>query len=243
MTETMLLGDKQTLFSLDHSFPELPNGNIYCALTGGVESTLLLFLLQTQYHNHNIIPCTFTWSDRRQWEFHNAKRIARALNALEPIVAGHRDRFDNSNVSLPTAERYFNRENKLFDQVRKDPKFVAGFTGKNTTTLDPEIITPEAQDHFLFWFGVHRPFLKLNKAETIDIFYQLNIEHLLTLTHSCITNGESHCGSCHACYERIEAFDRLGKKDPAIYQHDYDSLVDKVRSFYARARKGTSHLL
>ena len=142
-----------------------------------------------------------------------------------------------------TVERYFNRENKLFDRVRTYPNFVAGFTGKNTTTLDPEIITPEEQVHYLKHMNIHRPFLLMDKSHTIDLYYKLHIEDLLQHTHSCIQSGDAPCGSCHACYERIEAFDRLGRKDPAIYEQDYESLVQKVRRFYARTRTGTTRLL
>lgn len=220
-------------------FPPLPKGNIYIALTGGVESTLVFWLLLSLYDNP-IKPCTYTWGDRRKWEIHNATRIARLLGGADPIIAGHSDKFTTYNA--PTVEQYFNRENKVFDKVRQDPSFVAGFTGKNTTTLDPEIITPEAQQYYLNRFSIHRPFLMLDKAHTIDLYYKLNVEHLLSHTHSCITRGNGHCGSCHACYERTEAFDRLGRKDPAIYMQDYDSLVNKVRRFYDKSRRRNTYL-
>ena len=120
----------------------------------------------------------------------------------------------------------------MFKNVRSDPLFVAGFTGKNTTTLDPEIITPEEQDKYLLWYGVHRPFLKMDKHHTIDMFYKLGADSLLAYTQSCQRSGRGHCGECYACWERIYAFDQLGKKDPAIYKQDYDLLVKQVKRFF-----------
>jgi 7-cyano-7-deazaguanine synthase in queuosine biosynthesis len=239
--DVMYLGNDNFEFDFEQAFPELPDGNIYAAVTGGVESTLLLFLLLSVYGHERVIACTYEFGDRRQWEWPKAHHVVKVLNCKQHVTAGFMKTFKPSDPT--SAEIYFNRENKLFDHVRTDPKFVAGFTGKNTTTLDPEVITPTEQVHYLKYFNVHRPFLLMDKSHTIDLYYKLHVESLLADTHSCIQSGTTPCGSCHACYERIEAFDRLGRIDPAIYGQDYDSLVQKVRRYYARTRTGTTHLL
>jgi hypothetical protein len=155
------------------------------------------------------------------------------MYGISHVEAGYMEKFVSYD-NPPTSLSYFNRENGVFEQVRKDPHFVAGFTGKNTTTLDPEVITKEEQTKYLEWFNVHRPFLMMDKHHTLDLFYKLGVEHLLEHTYSCQRGGEHHCGECHACWERIDAFDRLGKRDPAIYNKDYDSLVVEVRNLFAK---------
>lgn len=237
------LGNDQREFNLDIAFPEFPLGNLYIGITGGVESSILLYLLLDRYPKHNIIPCTWTFGDRRRHEWYHARSMCEQLGiAHNHISAGHLESSVEVAKKPKEPDQYFNKENKLFiNFIDNDSNFVAGFSGKNTTLLDPEKITPEQQRKYVVWFKVHRPFLTFDKHHIIDLYYKVGAEDLLPFTQTCVTSIEkklqkTHCGACDACYERIEAFDRLGKKDPAIYQQDYGSLVDKVRSFYDRAR-------
>ncbi len=220
----------------DRMFPDLPAGNIYIALTGGVESTLILHLLTEFYPDRNIIPCTWRFGDRRPWEFKRARNIAGLFGLADKhIEAGYTRSSALMVQPMSDPKQYFNRENLVFLNVKKnDPQFVAGFTGKNTTTLDPECITPAEQEKYLQWFDIHRPFLTMNKVHTVGLYYELGLEYLLPYTHSCQRHGDNHCGVCHACNERVDAFDRLGKKDPAIYDRDYDTLVRDVRENFAK---------
>lgn len=225
------LGTNNQVVDLDVMFPVLPEGTIYIALTGGVESTILLYLMLEKYPADRLVACTYRYGDRRLWEYGNAAKIANMFG-VKHVEAGYHANSHHMTVPLEPRD-YFNRENGVFDKVKKeDPTFVAGFTGKNTTTLDPENITPEEQIKYLEWFNVHRPFLMMDKHHTVDLYYKMGAEALLQHTHSCQTSGDEHCGDCHACWERIDAFDRLGRKDPAIYKQDYDLLVKQVRSFF-----------
>lgn len=234
MSDVICLGKNNIQFDLDEMFPVLPPGNIYVALSGGVESTILLYLLQEKYSRDRLIGCTVKYGDRRFWEFNNAKKIANIFR-IKHVQAGFVAKSAILARQFSSTQEYFNRENLVFYNVRQDPLFVAGFTGKNTTTLDPEIITPDEQSKYLTWYGVHRPFLEMDKYKTTELYYKLNVDHLLGQTHSCQVYGNVHCGRCHGCSERIDAFDRLGKKDPAIYKEDYDTLVKVVReSFHVK---------
>jgi 7-cyano-7-deazaguanine synthase in queuosine biosynthesis len=226
---SITLGTDNFVFDLNKAFPPL-KGNIYIALTGGVESTILAHILTKFYNVKNVIACTYKFGDRRLWEFHKAANIA-SLIGIRHVEAGYMEKFVGYDTP-PTSQSYFNRENAVFDYVRADLDFAAGFTGKNTTTLDPEAITKEEQAKYLEWFEVHRPFLLMDKHHTLDLFYKFNVEYLLEHTHSCQSRGNLHCGDCHACWERIDGFDRLGRRDPAIYNKDYDSLVLEVRKFF-----------
>lgn len=227
---SIVVGTDNRLLDFSLLFPPLPDGEIYVGLSGGIESTAVLHLVHDQYRNHDIIPCTVKHKDRRMWEYDNAYKIASLYGLGHVHTESHSLRL---KTKFRTPLEYFNQENYLFDSVRKNnPRFVAGFTGKNTTTLDPEIITVKQQHTFRVLFKVHRPLLQCDKHHTVDIFYKLGIEDTLQHTHSCQVNDRIHCGQCHACWERIDAFDRLGKKDPAIYSDDYDKLVEQVRRFF-----------
>lgn len=259
MSDVFFLGEDKREFDLNKAFPPIPPGNIYVAFTGGIESTLVLHLMLERYSNRNIIPCTVRFGDRRLNEFEHARSMCAHLGVLDKHVeAGY---VPDSRVMFNTHTEpvlYFNKENLIFMKMREqDPLFVAGFTGKNTTTLDPEKITPEEQQKYLVWYDVHRPFLFLDKHHVIDLYYQLGVEDLLLFAHTCIVaiekpnitgdrvipTKDAHCGRCDACIERLEAFDRNGIKDPAIYDGDYEVLIKRARRIYDRAGITTPRLL
>jgi 7-cyano-7-deazaguanine synthase in queuosine biosynthesis len=91
----------------------------------------------------------------------------------------------------------------------------------------------------------------------VDLYYKLGVEDLLLFAHTCyvaieqpnykgdrlIPIKDTHCGICDACVERLEAFDRNGIKDPAIYDGDYEVLIKRARSIYDRAGNPTPRLL
>lgn len=231
---SIIVGNDNFVADFDKMFPDLPPGNIYVALTGGVESTLVYYLCVKFYEDRDIIPTTFRWGDRRQWEFTNARRVADLIgDGSLHVEAGFTESYSMRILDVGTPDKYFNRENNIFRKAKKfDPNFIAGFTGKNTTTLDPECITAEEQQHYLIHFNVHRPLLAMNKSHTVDMFYKLGIDPLLKYTYSCQHGGATHCGDCHACWERVDAFNQLGKKDVVLYKKDYNEVSSNVARFF-----------
>lgn len=242
---SVTLGTDNRVFDLDKAFPPLPPGNIYIGVTGGVESSIVLHLLVERYPNHNIIPCTWKFGDRRYNEYYHAEIICAQVGlASKHVQAGYLKHSAEAVREPDLIDDRFNKENKLFMNFENDPNFVAGFTGKNTTELDPEKIRPEEQEKYLVWYKVHRPLLTYNKHHAVDLYYKVGAEDLLEFTNSCSFARARHCGRCDGCFERIEAFDRLGIRDPAIYDEDFNVLVHRVRRHYHdRARAAATHLL
>lgn len=231
---SITLGNDNFVADFDKMFPELPPGNIYVALTGGVESTIVYHLVLKHYGPQVVVPTTYRFGDRRQWEFTNAKRIAGLYGQGDVhMEAGYMESFSQRVIDTSSTVKYFNRENNVFRKIRmQDPAFVAGFTGKNTTTLDPECITPEEQQHYLVNYNIHRPLLLMNKVHTVDMYYKLGLESLLKQTYSCQQGGAVHCGDCHACWERVDAFNQLGRRDVVLYKGDYDMISHQVAEFF-----------
>jgi hypothetical protein len=60
------------------------------------------------------------------------------------------------------------------------------------------------------------PFIKLYKNHVIDIMFQLGVEKLSELTHSCTEQSKRRCNSCFACDERQWAFDTIGRTDSSL---------------------------
>lgn len=59
------------------------------------------------------------------------------------------------------------------------------------------------------------PFNHLYKYHCIDLFYQLGLEELIHLTHSCTQVPVGRCNKCYHCLERQWGFEMINKLDPS----------------------------
>jgi hypothetical protein len=60
------------------------------------------------------------------------------------------------------------------------------------------------------------PFNHLYKYHCIDLFYQLELEELIHLSHSCTQLPVGRCNKCYHCLERSWGFAEVGRVDPSI---------------------------
>lgn len=60
--------------------------------------------------------------------------------------------------------------------------------------------------------SVTAPFINLTKAEVVRIGLELEVPY--ELTWSCYKGGDTPCGVCATCIDRIKAFKKNGKEDP-----------------------------
>ena len=58
------------------------------------------------------------------------------------------------------------------------------------------------------------PLAKMRRKEIIKLAMRLKIP--IEQTWSCHKEGNTHCGRCYACRQRIHAFESLGLRDPAF---------------------------
>jgi 7-cyano-7-deazaguanine synthase len=61
---------------------------------------------------------------------------------------------------------------------------------------------------------IHRPLLKMNKAQIIRLAVKLKVP--LELTWSCYKGGSRPCGECDSCYFRARGFRQAGLIDPGL---------------------------
>ena len=66
----------------------------------------------------------------------------------------------------------------------------------------------------LYKTAIH--FLHLYKYHVIDLYYRLDAEELINVTHSCTATKEGHCYDCMWCHERQWAFKQLNLVDPLL---------------------------
>lgn len=72
---------------------------------------------------------------------------------------------------------------------------------------------------------ISTPFLYLDKANILQIgygldpvYYGLPTKVPYHLTRTCYKNQPLSCGKCGSCVERLEAFAKIGRKDPIEYE-------------------------
>lgn len=66
--------------------------------------------------------------------------------------------------------------------------------------------------------SVWAPFLHKDKHSILKIGYSLTPTVPYALTRTCYKDQKYACGKCGSCQERLEAFEKLGIKDPVIYE-------------------------
>ena len=67
---------------------------------------------------------------------------------------------------------------------------------------------------------VETPLLYEDKFSILKIGYALNPAVPYHLTRTCYKDQSESCGKCGSCQERLEAFGKLGIKDPIAYEDD-----------------------
>lgn len=64
------------------------------------------------------------------------------------------------------------------------------------------------------------PYVDMKKEDILKRGLELGVDY--SLTWSCYKGGEKACGKCGTCTERIEAFKKVGVKDPIVYEIEID---------------------
>ena len=182
---------------------ELPaKQRIGVMVSGGIDSTLLYYLLQylkkTQKTNHVIRPFMVP---RKEGSTIFAKPMVNHVHGLldlppsYPTIVGNNIVEESKQVEsgIIKAVTFAKIEIIYIGALYIRPEHLIGL--ERPITIETDIIK--------------FPLLHLEKSHVIDLYYKLGIENILQYTHSCIKNEETPCGICHGCAERIWGFNEL----------------------------------
>lgn len=167
-------------------------GTIGLYLSGGVESSLLLYLLSTQYFHRNIKVCILTKPNRinltavnnvlRWVETNTSKKVIREDIYPDP-------KWNPAKVIVSWGNHLLHT--KTIDML---------ITGGNDYPINILDNMPVRQ--YMEGKHVYHPFRGMLKTEIIQIYKKLNIVELLRMTHSCFDDMNTHCMKCVNCRER-----------------------------------------
>ena len=206
-----------------------PSNTIMLGLTGGMDSSLLLYLVAalntTQSVPYFIQPIAIDnrlgSSDDPSNKF--GSPITERWSMIPKMINMIRSKIPNSNIldlikttadpSLPhnkqispTMRMIAKQSNRYFEY-----KYIYQGINENPPEIPSGPIRPEKEPSELWKF----PFLNLQKTHIVDTIIQLRLEEIFELTSKCPDNHVSLTEDCWfwQCKERRWAFDRLGRQD------------------------------
>jgi hypothetical protein len=179
-------------------------------LSGGMDSTILLFLILKEIQDNKInvsLTAFIVPVDRL-----NAKEHAyRVINFLENYfqikinvqVIGSGSLPHDLNIKVPSRLILHQKlVDKLYVGINQNPPVDFGVPQINRRHPDAPI--PET---------VGFPFVKLYKTHILKLYQIFNVLELAHMTHSCGSSADSPCKECFHCFERSWAFTELNLKE------------------------------
>lgn len=186
--------------------------NIGVMVSGGLDSTLLAYLLLT-YRTDNVIRLFVV---PRPDDSHNhALRIGEYLNKtfnveLELNVVGNGDVHHSKQVTSGLKEAIENYNCDIFlTSVTKNPE----------SLQPPEMLHNYNYGGFIpkrvkSWHNkVYDVFWNYTKECTVAVIKELQLNEIVELSHTCTTSKTVRCGRCWQCCERQWAFNKNDYED------------------------------
>ena len=216
---------------------------IVCTLSGGLDSTTLLWHLKQQ--EHTVKALSFNYGQRHVRELQAAARVCALaqvphevvdLTGVAAFIAGSSSQM-RADVAVP--EGHYEAESMKATVVPNRNMILLAVAAGHAVALGYEAVAyaAHAGDHAIYpdcreefaqalagaialcdWSPVQllRPFVSKTKADLVGMGAALGVP--LGETWSCYKGGAVHCGLCGTCVERREAFVLAGIADPTQYQ-------------------------
>lgn len=216
------------------------NGKIVVVLSGGIDSTTLLY--EAVNLGYEVYPITFSYGQKHVKETRAAfdtcqklglpyKQISFELGEVAPSALTRND------MGIPKGH-YEDESMKQTVVPNRNMVFLAFATAYAIGLGADEVaygahggdhaIYPDCRGEFVEAMaeamrlcdykeiGLWVPYLYWNKVDIIRKGLELGVDYSLTWT--CYEGKELACGKCGACTERLEAFEEVGIEDPIKYE-------------------------
>lgn len=189
-------------------------------VSGGMDSAILFYALKVLNPTKKIktfcVPREVDNSLQHSLNVH--KKISSMLDTgyfQQPELIGDIDSKDSTN---PTSVLIKSKRFKLvYDGVNHQVPLGFDFDIPDEfNTLQSRGMADGQRPWRLNVPGLVTPFLHLYKYHVIDLYYRLDAEELINVTHSCTATKEGHCYDCMWCHERQWAFKQLNLVDPLL---------------------------
>lgn len=177
-------------------------------LSGGLDSSVLLYLIIKNSPNINIQPFTIPKHDGAiLYADPVIEHFNKKFNLLIPRTIPVGDPNTHHRLQSKTAtkeifEKY--KVDKLFIAINQNPPELSSLPGapqRDKKSNNPKILFP---------------FVDLYKDEILRIMIEEKQEDLADITHSCTERSIGRCTVCWQCTERSWAFSKIGILDTGL---------------------------
>ncbi len=213
-------------------------------LSGGLDSTTLLYDIVEQFGNENVFAISFNYNQNHSKEIYFAEKTCKKLNVNHQIIDLSSISYQIFNSALLKGAKEV-PEGHYQDEVMKktvvpnrnmvllsiaasfcisngiNNLYYGAHSGDHTIYPDcrPEFIKAMKEVLLLCdWQSIELkvPYMNWNKADIVRRGKELGVDYSLTWT--CYKGQELACGKCGSCIERLEAFNKNNLIDPIKYE-------------------------
>lgn len=215
-----------------------------CLLSGGLDSTTLLYWLRERTPADHIVGLGIHYGQRHARELQAARSIASDLgvafeeadiSGVSRLLAGS----SQTSAEIPVPEGHYADENMKKTVVPNRNMLMLSIAAALAVSLEYDAVAyaAHAGDHAIYpdcrpefaglaeltiqagnWHQVQlvSPFIEKTKTDIAAEAARLGVP--IGKTWSCYKGQEKHCGKCGTCVERIEAIRDAGLVDPTEYE-------------------------
>jgi 7-cyano-7-deazaguanine synthase len=218
---------------------------ILCVISGGMDSATLLYKAMTE-REEKVEAISFNYGQRHKKELAYAAELCGRLNvrhdiidlsSITPYIGGSSLTDD---IAVPDGH-YTEDSMKITVVPNRNAIMLAVAFGvavaRNSSVVGAGMhagdhaIYPDCRPEFVSAFDAMQriavqghgdsslhlwtPFINQSKADIAVEGGRLGVNY--EMTWSCYKGQSLHCGKCGTCYERREAFELAGMKDPTKY--------------------------
>jgi 7-cyano-7-deazaguanine synthase in queuosine biosynthesis len=186
-------------------------------ISGGLDSSLMLYLItkEIKEKNSNVEFITYTVEQHSKNTKQHVDAIIKVVEKLngvkiENVEVGKQDYAHPDFEVMYGVLDALNRErftDKMIDMI---------YLAATCVPDDLKNVNGVPKRHAQSFFKVSQPWGELSKDHIVNYILQNNLTDLIKTTHSCTVLGDSHCGECWNCKERIWAFEKNNSKDLAF---------------------------
>lgn len=177
-------------------------------VSGGLDSALLYYLIRKltlSDDRYSVIPYTITRND-------GSSRYAQpVIDYVHEILGIEQQDSINLDISETDSELQVAAGMRELYKTNRNRIYIGIIQTLEEHALHgvPNPYVPVNSEMFNY------PLKDLTKAHVVQLIIQLGLEKLFTLTHSCVYDIDTLCGTCNRCNERAWAFSQLGLIDPS----------------------------
>lgn len=216
-------------------------------LSGGMDSTVLLHHVAETCRGATLHALSFNYGQRHSRELQCAAFQARSVSAAHRVmdITFMGSLIQAGSALIEGGQEVPDLDTLTADELTQPPTYVPNrnmmLLSMAAAYAEAHNVTDvyygaQAQDEYGYWdctpaflerinhvlalnrkspITVHAPFVGFSKAKTLKRGQQLGVD--FRQTWSCYRGGETACGTCPTCVERLNAFAANQLQDPLPY--------------------------